>query len=153
MNTILLFLIGVPAVEIFVMIKIGQNIGALSTIALIFITAIVGVYFAKIAGLNTLRSGIYNLYENKIPIYEIISGASIAIAALFLIIPGFITDTLGFLLLVPYTRKLIVNFLITKNRSANKKNNDYIRNDYTRKLLRFHLKLINYFITQKSSFA
>ena len=129
MNTVLLFLIGVPAIEIFVMIKIGQNIGALSTIALIFITAIVGVYFAKIAGLNTLRSGIYNLYENKIPIYEIISGASIAIAALFLIIPGFITDTLGFLLLVPYTRKLIVNFLITKNRSANKKNNDYIEGE------------------------
>ena len=129
MNTVLLFLIGVPAIEIFVMIKIGQNIGALSTIALIFITAIVGVYFAKIAGLNTLRSGIYNLYENKIPIYEIISGASIAIAALFLIIPGFITDTLGFLLLVPYTRKLIENFLITKNRSANKKNNDYIEGE------------------------
>ena len=79
--------------------------------------------------MNTLRSGIYNLYENKIPIYEIISGASIAIAALFLIIPGFITDTLGFLLLVPYTRKLIVNFLITKNRSANKKNNDYIEGE------------------------
>ena len=129
MNTVLLFLIGVPAIEIFVMIKIGQNIGALSTIALIFITAIVGVYFAKIAGLNTLRSRIYNLYENKITIYEIISGASIAIAALFLIIPGFITDTLGFLLLVPYTRKLIVNFLITKNRSANKKNNDYIEGE------------------------
>ena len=83
MNTILLFLIGVPAVEIFVMIKIGQNIGALSTVALIFLTAIVGVYFAKIAGLNALRSGIYNLYKNKIPIYEIISGASIALAALF----------------------------------------------------------------------
>ena len=129
MNTVLLFLIGVPAIEIFVMIKIGQNIGALSTIALIFITAIVGVYFAKIAGLNTLRSGIYNLYENKIPIYEIISGASIAIAALFLIIPGFITDTLGFLLLVPYTRKLIVNFFIAKNRSANKENNKYIEGE------------------------
>ena len=129
MNTIFLFIVAIPAIEIFLMIKIGQNIGALSTIALIFITAIVGVYFAKIAGLNTLRSGIYNLYENKIPIYEIISGASIAIAALFLIIPGFITDTLGFLLLVPYTRKLIVNFLITKNRSANKKNNDYIEGE------------------------
>jgi len=132
MNTVLLFLIGVPAVEIFVMIKIGQNIGALSTIALIFITAIVGVYFAKIAGLNTLRSGIYNLYENKVPIYEIISGASIALAALFLIIPGFITDTLGFLLLVPYTRKIIVNFFIAKNQSANKKNNDYIEGEITK---------------------
>ena len=132
MNTVLLFLIGVPAIEIFVMIKIGQNIGALSTIALIFITAIVGVYFAKIAGLNTLRSGIYNLYENKVPIYEIISGASIALAALFLIIPGFITDTLGFLLLVPYTRKIIVNFFIAKNQSANKKNNDYIEGEITK---------------------
>ena len=131
MNTILLFLIGVPAVEIFVMIKIGQNIGALSTVALIFLTAIVGVYFAKIAGLNALRSGIYNLYKNKIPIYEIISGASIALAALFLIIPGFITDTIGFLLLIPYTRKIIINFFLVKNKPLHDKKNDFIEGEIT----------------------
>ena len=105
MNTVLLLIIAIPAVEIFLMIKIGQNIGALSTISLIFLTAIIGVYFAKLEGLNTLRSGINNLYKNKIPIYEMMSGASIAFAALLLIIPGFITDFLGFLLLIPFTRK------------------------------------------------
>ncbi len=131
MNTILLFLIGVPAVEIFVMIKIGQNIGALNTVALIFLTAIVGVYFVKIAGLNALRSGIYNLYKNKIPIYEIISGASIALAALFLIIPGFITDTIGFLLLIPYTRKIIINFFLVKNKPLHGKKNDFIEGEIT----------------------
>ena len=112
MNTLLLILIGVPAVEIFVMIKIGQNIGALTTVGLIFLTAIVGIYFAKIEGLNTLRSGVYNLYKNKIPLFEIFSGASIALAALLLILPGFITDTFGFLLLIPFTRKIIIKFFI-----------------------------------------
>ena len=131
MNRILLFLIAAPATEIYVMIKIGQNIGALSTVALIFLTAIVGVYFAKIAGLNALRSGIYNLYKNKIPIYEIISGASIALAALFLIIPGFITDTIGFLLLIPYTRKIIINFFLVKNKPLHDKKNDFIEGEIT----------------------
>ena len=96
MNTVLLLIIAVPAIEIFLMIKIGQNIGALNTIALIFLTAFIGIYFAKLEGLNTLRSGINNLYKNKIPIYEMISGASIAFAAVLLIIPGFITDFLVF---------------------------------------------------------
>ena len=102
MNILFLLLIGVPAIEIFIMIKVGQNIGALNTISLILLTAITGIYFAKIAGLNTLRSAIYKLYENKnqIPLFEIISGASIAFAALLLIIPGFITDVFGFLLLI-----------------------------------------------------
>ena len=109
MNILFLFLIAVPAIEIFLMIKIGQNIGALSTVGLIFLTAIIGLYFAKIAGLNTLRSGIYNLYKNKSPIFEMISGASIAFAALLLIIPGFVTDAIGFLLLIPFTRKIIIN--------------------------------------------
>ena len=119
--TLLLFLIGVPALEIFVIIKIGQNIGALGTVGLIFLTAIVGIYFAKIEGLNTLRSGIYNLYKNKLPIFEIISGASIALAALLLILPGFITDIIGFLLLIPFTRKIIINlFIIKKNDSIKK---------------------------------
>ena len=94
MNTILLFLIAVPAIEIYLMIKIGQNIGAFTTVSLIFITAILGIYFARLEGLNTLRSGIYNLYKNKVPLFEMMSGATIAVAALLLIIPGFMTDFL-----------------------------------------------------------
>ena len=126
MNTLLLILIGVPAIEIFVMIKIGQNIGALTTVSLIFLTAIVGIYFAKIAGLNTLRSGVYNLYKNKVPLFEIFSGASIALAALLLIFPGFITDTFGFLLLIPFTRKIIINSFMTKENISIKKTEEYI---------------------------
>ena len=126
MNTLLLILIGIPAIEIFVMIKIGQNIGALATVSLIFLTAIVGIYFAKIEGLNTLRSGVYNLYKNKIPIFEMFSGASIALAALLLILPGFITDTFGFLLLIPFTRKIIIKSFITKENVSVKKTEEYI---------------------------
>ena len=114
MNTILLFLVAVPAIEIYVMIKIGQNIGALTTVSLIFATAFIGIYLAKIEGLNTLRSGIYNLYKNKIPLFEMISGASIALAAVLLIIPGFLTDFLGFVLLFPPSRRLIVNHYLKK---------------------------------------
>ena len=128
MNTVLLLIIAIPAVEIFLMIKIGQNIGALSTIGLIFLTAIIGIYFAKLEGLNTLRSGINNLYKNKIPIYEMMSGASIAFAALLLIIPGFITDFFGFLLLIPFTRKIIISLFLKKKRPvADKK--DYIEGE------------------------
>ena len=116
MNTILLFLVAVPAIEIYVMIKIGQNIGAFSTISLILTTAFIGIYFAKIEGINTLRSGVYNLYRNKIPVYEILSGASIAIAAVLLIIPGFITDFIGFLLLLKPTRKIIIKLFIGKKK-------------------------------------
>ena len=124
MNTLFLILVAVPAIEIFVMIKIGQNIGALTTVGLIFLTAIIGIYFAKIEGLNTLRTGVYNLYKNKLPIFEMISGASIAFAALLLIIPGFVTDALGFLFLIPFTRKLIINyFIIKKNRPVEEKKN------------------------------
>ena len=126
MNTLLLILIGLPALEIFVMIKIGQNIGALTTVSLIFLTAIVGIYFAKIAGLNTLRSGVYNLYKNKVPLFEIFSGASIALAALLLIFPGFITDTFGFLLLIPFTRKIIIKSFMTKENISIKKTEEYI---------------------------
>ena len=127
--TLLLFLIGIPALEIFVMIKIGENIGALNTIVLIFLTAIIGIYFAKIEGINTLRSGIYNLYKNKLPLFEIVSGASIALAALLLIIPGFITDTIGFLLLIPFTRKIIVNFFLKGKNNIDKSNNNYIEGE------------------------
>ena len=108
------------------MIKIGQNIGALNTIGLIFLTAVIGIYFARLEGLNTLRSGINNLYRNKIPIYEMISGASIAFAALLLIIPGFMTDFVGFLLLIPFTRKKIINLFIKKKTKPINKEKDYI---------------------------
>ena len=132
MNTLILFLIVVPAIEIFVMIKIGQNIGAFSTVSLIFVTAIIGVYFAKLEGLNTLRSGVYNLYKNKIPLYEMISGATIALAAILLIIPGFITDFFGFILLFPPTRKIIINsFLKRKNIKNNER--DFIEGEILNK--------------------
>tara|TARA_B100000945_G_C20101035_1_gene465897 strand:+ start:31 stop:459 length:429 start_codon:yes stop_codon:yes gene_type:complete len=129
MNTILLFLVAVPAIEIYVMIKIGQNIGAFSTISLILTTAFIGIYFAKIEGINTLRSGAYNLYRNKIPIYEILSGASIAIAAMLLIVPGFITDFIGFLLLLKPTRKIIINNFLSKKNNNEKYNKDFIEGE------------------------
>ena len=106
MNPFFLFFIGLPALEIFLLIKIGGHVGALNTVALIFLTAIIGIYFAKLQGIQTLKSGMVNLYQNKIPVYEMMSGASIAIAALLLIIPGFFTDLIGFLLLIPFTRSI-----------------------------------------------
>ena len=105
-------------------IKIGENIGAINTILLIFFTAIVGVYYARIQGVKTIKSGFVNLYQNKLPVYEILSGASIAIAAIFLILPGFFTDTIGFLLLIPITRRFILSLVI-------KKNKDQVRDDKT----------------------
>jgi len=129
MNTVLLLIIAVPAIEIFLMIKIGQNIGALNTIALIFFTAFIGIFFARLEGLNTLKSGINNLYKNKIPIYEMISGASIAFAALLLIIPGFMTDFFGFLLLIPFTRRKIINLFIKKKRKPIDEKKDYIEGE------------------------
>ena len=114
MNSLFLIFIGLPALEVFLMIKIGGKIGALNTVFLIFLTAIIGIYFAKLEGIRTIRSGVINLYQNKIPVYEIISGASIAFAALLLIIPGFFTDTIGFLLLIPVTRKFIISFFVKK---------------------------------------
>ena len=116
MNSLLLLIIGLPILEILVMIKIGQQVGAINTILLIFITAIVGVYYAKIEGLNTLRSGFINIYQNKLPVYELISGASITVGAFLLIIPGFISDAVGFLLLIPFTRKLLIYFIVKKNK-------------------------------------
>ena len=116
MNPFFILFIGLPALEIFLMIKIGGQVGALNTVALIFLTAIIGIYFAKLQGVQTLKSGMINLYQNKMPLYEIVSGASIAIAALLLIIPGFFTDLVGFLLLIPFTRKIIFS-LTLKNKS------------------------------------
>ena len=124
MNSLLLLIISLPILEITVMIKIGQQIGTFNTILIIFFTAIVGIYYAKIEGLNTIRSGMVNLYKNKIPFYEILSGASIAIAAILLILPGFISDTIGFLFLLPFTRKIIINLWLRnkyKNNSQNEK--------------------------------
>jgi len=129
MNTVMLFLVAIPALEIFLMIKVGENIGALNTVAAIFLTAIVGVYFAKIEGLNTLRSGISNLYKNKLPIFEMISGASIAFAAVLLIIPGFVTDFFGFLLLIPFTRKIIINLFFQEKKSSIKEKDNYIEGE------------------------
>ena len=121
MNTFFLIFIGLPALEIFLMIKIGGEIGALSTIALIFLTAIIGVYYARIQGIKTLRSAIINCYKNKVPIYELISGASIAFAALLLIIPGFFTDFLGFLLLIPLSRNFLFKFFFKSSTPIKKK--------------------------------
>ena len=116
MNPFFLIFICLPAFAIYLLIKVGGVIGAINTVALIFITAVIGVYFAKHQGMQTLKSGMVNLYQNKIPIYEMVSGASIAIAALLLIIPGFFTDFIGFLLLVPFTRKILFG-LTLKNKT------------------------------------
>ena len=121
MNPLFIIFIGIPALEIFLLIKIGGMIGALNTVSLIFLTAIIGIYFAKLQGVQTLKSGMINLYQNKIPIYEMMSGASIAFAALLLIIPGFFTDILGFLLLIPFTRKVIFSLIIKNKTKTDKK--------------------------------
>ena len=123
MNTILLAIILVPAIEIYLLIKIGSQIGAITTILLIFITAIVGIYYAKYEGLNTLKSGFSQINKNESPTYEVISGAAIAFAALLLIIPGFLTDILGFMIIFPLTRKLIFNKLVKNFKTKNNKNN------------------------------
>ena len=114
MNAVILFIIGIPLIEIYLMIKIGGIIGAFNTIFLIFFTAITGVYFARLGGLNAMRSSVSQLIKNKIPIYEIISGAALAFAALLLIIPGFLTDLIGFLLIIPITRKFFIKSISSK---------------------------------------
>lgn len=129
MNSFFLILIGLPALEIYLMIKVGSSVGALNTVALIFLTAIIGVYFAKLQGIQTLKSGMINLYQNKLPVYEILSGASIAISALLLIFPGFFTDFLGFLLLIPFTRKVIFNIALKNKKEINIKDENTIDGD------------------------
>mgnify|MGYP001399740359 FL=1 len=126
MNTLLLIIIGLPILEITLMIKIGQQIGAFNTILVIFFTATVGIYYAKIEGLNTIKSGMANLYKNEIPFYEILSGASITIAAILLILPGFVSDGIGFLLLIPFTRKIVINFLLKNKYKKNTRYKDEI---------------------------
>ena len=123
MNAAILLIIGIPAIEIYLMIKVGGIIGALNTILVIFFTAITGVYFAKIAGLSTLRSGFNQLIKNEIPIYEIISGAALAFAAFLLILPGFLTDVVGFLLIIPTTRKVFIKLVAAKFNTKKNKDN------------------------------
>ncbi len=121
MNTFFLIFLILPALEIFLMIKIGGEIGALNTVGLIFLTAFVGIFYARFQGLQTLKSGLTNIYQNKAPVYEIISGASIAFAALLLIIPGFFTDIIGFLILIPFTRNLLLKFFLRNKKETNQK--------------------------------
>ena len=130
MNSVLITLILVPIIEIYLFIKIGGQIGAFNTISLIFITAIIGVFYARYEGLNTLRSGFSQLIKNEAPIYEIISGAAIAFAALLLIVPGFATDLLGFLLIFPLTRKLFFGKMINKLKSETKIKKPYIEGEF-----------------------
>ena len=130
MNPILLTIVLVPVVEIYLLIKIGSQIGAMSTILLIFTTAIIGIYYAKYEGLNTLKSGFTQLSKNETPAYEVISGAAIAFAALLLIIPGFATDALGFLLIFPYSRKMIFKKFSKKFKPKENKKNNFIDGDF-----------------------
>ena len=130
MNPILLTIILVPAVEIYLLIKIGSQIGAMSTIILIFSTAIIGVYYAKYEGLNTLKSGFLQLSKNQTPTYEMISGAAIAFAALLLIIPGFLTDVIGFILIFPISRKLIFGKIRKKYKKENNIKKNYIDGEF-----------------------
>ncbi len=130
MNSIFLAIILVPIIEIYLLIKIGSEIGAITTIFLILFTAIIGVDYAKYEGLNTLKSGFAQLSKNVTPAYEVISGAAIAFAAVLLIIPGFATDLLGFLLIFPLTRKFIFNGLFKKFNTVNTRKNNFIDGEY-----------------------
>ena len=130
MNPILLSIILIPAIEIYLLIKIGSQIGAITTIFLIFMTAVIGIYYAKYEGLNTLKSGFTQLRKNETPAYEVISGAAIAFAALLLIIPGFITDIIGFLLIFPLSRKIMFNQLFKTLRRKENKNKKFIDGEF-----------------------
>ena len=130
MNSILLAIILVPVIEIYLLIKIGSQIGALTTILLIFTTAVVGIYYAKYEGLNTLKSGFIQLSKNEAPTYEMISGAVIAFAALLLIIPGFFTDVWGFLLIFPLTRGFIFNLVFKKFKNKKTEKNNFIDGEF-----------------------
>ena len=129
MNTFLLFLISIPALEIYLFIKMGSQIGAFNTILLIFITAFFGVVYARYEGFNTLRAGMSQIVKNELPVYEIISGAALAFAALLLILPGFATDLLGLLIIFPPTRKLIFKKVSTKQKARDKKQ-DFINGEF-----------------------
>ena len=129
MNTVLLHIIIIPLVEIYLFIKIGSQIGAFNTISLILITALLGVWYARYEGFNTLKSGISQLMKNEIPIYEILSGAALAFAALLLILPGFATDLIGLLLIIPITRKLFFKNIQKNYKKSEKFNKNYIEGE------------------------
>ena len=130
MNTVLLLIILVPILEIYLFIKIGSQIGAFTTISLIFVTAIIGVYYARYEGLNTLKSGVTQLYKNQMPLFELMSGAALAVAALLLILPGFATDLLGFLIIFPLTRKIFFQLLSRKTKNEVHIKDDLIEGEY-----------------------
>ena len=130
MNTALLLIIGIPLIEIYLFIKIGSQIGAFNTVLLILTTAVAGVAYARYEGFNTLKSGLSQLVKNQIPVYEIISGATLAFAALLLMLPGFATDMIGVLLIIPFTRKIILSKFIKKKKYKNDNNKNYIEGDY-----------------------
>ena len=130
MNTALVLIIGIPLIEIYLFIKIGSQIGAFNTVLLILTTAVIGVAYARYEGFNTLKSGIAQLVKNEMPIYEIISGATLAFAAFLLILPGFATDLVGILLVIPFTRKILLSRFVKTNINKNKKKNNYIEGDY-----------------------
>ena len=130
MNTALVLIIGIPLIEIYLFIKIGSQIGAFNTVLLILTTAIIGVAYARYEGFNTLKSGIAQLVKNEMPVYEIISGATLAFAAFLLILPGFATDLVGILLVIPLTRKILLSRFVKTNINKNRKKNNYIEGDY-----------------------
>ena len=130
MNTVLLLIILIPILEIYLFIKIGSQIGAFTTISLIFITAIIGVFYARYEGINTLRSGLSQLYKNQMPFFELMSGAALAVAAFLLILPGFATDLLGFLIIFPLTRKIIFNLFSQREKNEMSVKDDLIEGEY-----------------------
>ena len=130
MNTALILIIGIPLIEIYLFIKIGSQIGAFNTVLLILTTAVVGIAYARFEGFNTLKSGIAQLVKNEIPVYEIISGATLAFAAFLLILPGFATDFIGILLVIPFSRKILLNRFIKKKKQRAKENKEFIEGDY-----------------------
>ncbi len=130
MNTALILIIGIPLIEIYLFIKIGSQIGAFNTVLLILTTAIIGVAYARFEGFNTLRSGIGQLIKNELPVYEIISGATLAFAAFLLILPGFATDFFGMLLIVPITRKILLSKFVKSKVKRDKQKKNFIEGDY-----------------------
>ena len=130
MNTVLVLIIAIPLIEIYLFIKIGSQIGAFNTVLLILTTAVIGVAYARYEGFNTLKSGIAQLVKNEMPVYEIISGATLAFAAFLLILPGFATDLVGILLVIPFTRKILLSRFVKTNINKNRKKNNYIEGDY-----------------------
>ena len=130
MNTVLLLIILIPILEIYLFIKIGGQIGAFTTISLIFVTAIIGVYYARYEGLNTLKSGVSQLYKNQMPLFELMSGAALTVAAILLIFPGFATDLLGFLIIFPLTRKIIFRLFAQNKKSEVHVKDDLIEGEY-----------------------